>query len=199
VGTRASSAAERSRLRRRTSGLRPQTTAAVEPSRFKCTLLTSCSYLRDLQVWLPNGRRRSARYVLEPSAASFWHRSTLQQRSLSQLTPQTARFFSARSGLAVARNFAPREARTYVFEKPDQQALTSLLSFLLGTSLGRIGDRWGCKRRGWLATSSVIQAVLLTAAAVLAHYSGEPSVALYGFSPSARLDIAPPPFKKQRR
>lgn len=83
----------------------------------------------------------------------------------------------AQLGLAVARNFAPVGERTYHFEKPDQQALTSLLSFLLGTSIGRLGDRWGCKKKGWLVTSSWIQAVLLMAAAVAGHYCGEPAVA----------------------
>lgn len=83
----------------------------------------------------------------------------------------------AQLGLAVARNFAPVGERTYHFEKPDQQALTSLLSFLLGTSIGRLGDRWGCKKKGWLVTSSWIQAILLMAAAVAGHYCGEPAVA----------------------
>ncbi|GAA5903942.1 hypothetical protein JCM8208_001734 [Rhodotorula glutinis] len=77
-------------------------------------------------------------------------------------------------GLAVARLFATSD-RT--FHKPDQQALTSLLSFLLGTSLGRIGDRVGPKKRWWVMTGTFISALLTMAAALCAHFSREISVA----------------------
>ncbi|GAA6052938.1 hypothetical protein JCM3770_006743 [Rhodotorula araucariae] len=77
-------------------------------------------------------------------------------------------------GLAVARLFATGD-RT--FHKPDQQALTSLLSFLLGTSLGRIGDRIGPKKRWYLMAATFVTALLTMAAALCAHFSGELSVA----------------------
>jgi hypothetical protein len=68
--------------------------------------------------------------------------------------------------------------RTSVFEKPDQQALTSLLSFILGTTLGRFGDHIGAKKRQWLILATTIQALLAMAAALLAHFSGETGIAL---------------------
>ncbi|POY75999.1 hypothetical protein BMF94_1085 [Rhodotorula taiwanensis] len=76
--------------------------------------------------------------------------------------------------LAVARLFATSD-RT--FHKPDQQALTSLLSFLLGTAFGRIGDKVGPKKRWWIMTATFLMALFTMAAALCAHFSGEPSVA----------------------
>lgn len=76
--------------------------------------------------------------------------------------------------LAIARLFATSD-RT--FHKGDQQALTSLISFLLGSSLGRIGDRVGPKKRWWLMTSTFIMALLTMAASLCAHFSGDASVA----------------------
>ncbi|GAA6060160.1 hypothetical protein JCM10212_005161 [Sporobolomyces blumeae] len=76
--------------------------------------------------------------------------------------------------LAVARLYATND-RT--FHKPDQQALTSLLSFLLGTSLGRIGDKVGARRRWWIMTATFIMALFSMAASLCAHFSNSPSVA----------------------
>ncbi|GAA5853209.1 hypothetical protein JCM8547_000243 [Rhodosporidiobolus lusitaniae] len=76
--------------------------------------------------------------------------------------------------LAVARLFSTGD---HTFHKPDQQALTSLLSFLLGTSLGRFGDRVGPRKKWWIVLATVIMALLTMAAALCAHYSGEMSVA----------------------
>lgn len=76
--------------------------------------------------------------------------------------------------LAVARLFATSDDR---FHKPDQQALTSLLSFLVGSSLGRIGDKVGAKRRWWVMTATFMMALLTMAASLCAHFSYEPSVA----------------------
>jgi hypothetical protein len=56
---------------------------------------------------------------------------------------------------------------------PDKQALCSLLSFLLGTSLGRIGDKIGNHSRRWLISATIIQALMLMAAALLAHFGEE--------------------------
>lgn len=76
--------------------------------------------------------------------------------------------------LAVGRLFATSDRTFY---KPDQQALTSLLSFLLGSSIGRIGDKVGPRRRWWIMTASFIMALFTMAAALCAHFSGDESVA----------------------
>ncbi|GAA5986324.1 hypothetical protein JCM5350_002981 [Sporobolomyces pararoseus] len=78
--------------------------------------------------------------------------------------------------LAVARLFAS-SPRDTTFHKPDQQALTSLLSFLVGTSLGRIGDKVGPRRRWWIMSATFFMSLLTMAAALCAHFSAGPSVA----------------------
>lgn len=83
----------------------------------------------------------------------------------------------AQLGVAIARCFAPGSERTFGFQKPDQQALTSLLSFWIGTSLGRFGDWSGARKRTWLALATLLQAFLAMAAALTAHYSGEDGIA----------------------
>jgi nitrate/nitrite transporter NarK len=85
----------------------------------------------------------------------------------------------AQLGLAVARTFAPIGERTYGFQKADQQAFTSLLAFLLGTSLGRIGDKIGARRRTWLMLASFIQVLLAMAGALCAHFSGQSGIATW--------------------
>lgn len=84
----------------------------------------------------------------------------------------------AQLGLAAARSFNPVPYRTYGFLRPDQQALCSLLTFLLGTSLGRIGDWIGAKKRKWLVIASFTQVLLAMAAALTQHFSGETGLAL---------------------
>lgn len=79
----------------------------------------------------------------------------------------------AQLGIAVARTFDPSYERTYGFEKPDQQALCSVLSFLIGTTLGRIGDKMGNKKRSWLVLATFMQCLCCLAAALASHYSGE--------------------------
>ncbi|WWC90209.1 uncharacterized protein L201_005142 [Kwoniella dendrophila CBS 6074] len=90
----------------------------------------------------------------------------------------------AQLGLAIARIFSPIGERTYGFQKPDQQALVSLLSFWLGTSLGRFGDKIGNRRRTWLVTATFIQALLAMAAALCAHFSGQSGIATHRGDPS---------------
>ncbi|WWC67328.1 uncharacterized protein I206_101236 [Kwoniella pini CBS 10737] len=90
----------------------------------------------------------------------------------------------AQLGLAIARTFSPIGERTYGFQKADQQALTSLLSFWLGTSLGRLGDKIGARRRTWLVLASFIQALLAMAASLAAHYSGQNGIANHRGDPS---------------
>ncbi|KAK4684390.1 hypothetical protein P7C73_g5788, partial [Tremellales sp. Uapishka_1] len=92
----------------------------------------------------------------------------------------------AQLGLAIARTFDPIGVRTYGFQKPDQQALTSVLSFLIGASLGRFGDKIGAKHRSWLVLATFIQALLAMAGALCAHYSHESSYAVGRPEPSWR-------------
>ncbi|KAK4052588.1 hypothetical protein OIO90_004216 [Microbotryomycetes sp. JL221] len=78
--------------------------------------------------------------------------------------------------IAIARLFAA-QPRDLSFEPPDQQALCSLLGFLLGACFGRLGDRWGAQQRSWVFCATFLQALLLMAAALCIHASNEPSIA----------------------
>lgn len=85
----------------------------------------------------------------------------------------------AQLGLALARTFAPGEYRTYGIQLPDQQALVSLLSFLVGTTIGRFEGRLGGGRcRLWLVSAAFTQCLMAMAGALTAHYAGESGVAL---------------------
>ncbi|EJT51813.1 hypothetical protein A1Q1_06951 [Trichosporon asahii var. asahii CBS 2479] len=90
----------------------------------------------------------------------------------------------AQLGIAIARNFDPLSTRTYHFMKPDQQAFVSLLSFLAGTSLGRIGDKIGPKRRTWLVLATFMQCLMTMAGALCAHFGGESQFAGERANPS---------------
>lgn len=58
---------------------------------------------------------------------------------------------SPQLALALARLFEnPVGGRDYTFHKADQQALCSVITFLLGAALGRIGDKMGAKTRLWM-------------------------------------------------
>jgi hypothetical protein len=80
--------------------------------------------------------------------------------------------------LAVARLFSgPNQHSGFLI--PDRQALVSLISFLGGSFLGRLGDRpilgGKGKSRGWLSLATLIQAGLTLASALCAltaHESG---------------------------
>jgi hypothetical protein len=81
-------------------------------------------------------------------------------------------------GIAVARSFDPIKERTYHFEKPDQQAFCSLLAFLVGTTLGRVGDWVGAKRRTWLVIASFLQVLMAMSAALCSHFAHEGAYAV---------------------
>ncbi|WWD22660.1 hypothetical protein CI109_107153 [Kwoniella shandongensis] len=95
----------------------------------------------------------------------------------------------AQLGLALARAFAPVGERTYGFQKPDQQALTSLLTFWMGTAFGRVGDRLTAKKRTWLVLATFMQVLLAMAAALTAHFSGESGLASSRGEPSWRTPL----------
>jgi len=73
--------------------------------------------------------------------------------------------------LAISRLFTGPYPRMIGFQEADQQALCSLLSFLLGAFIGRIGDWWGSRKRGWLIVGTLIQAGMTLAACLCALYS----------------------------
>lgn len=80
--------------------------------------------------------------------------------------------------LALARLFqGPSGERDGSFHLADKQALTSVLTFVFGAFLGRIGDRMGAKTRAWLFLGTFIQALFTMAAALCIWKSGQPSVA----------------------
>ncbi|KAI0700171.1 hypothetical protein BC835DRAFT_1328751 [Cytidiella melzeri] len=87
--------------------------------------------------------------------------------------------------IALARLFqGPPGQRDTTFHLPDKLALTSLLTFIFGAFLGRIGDKIGAKTRFWLFLGTMIQALFTMAAAICIWKSGQPSIA------DARSDVA---------
>ncbi|KZT20879.1 hypothetical protein NEOLEDRAFT_1158450 [Neolentinus lepideus HHB14362 ss-1] len=83
---------------------------------------------------------------------------------------------SVQLALAIARLFQPGQT-DFSFRPPDRAALVSLLTFIFGAFLGRIGDRMGPKTRAWLFLGTMIQALFTMAAAVCIWQSGNASVA----------------------
>lgn len=80
--------------------------------------------------------------------------------------------------MALARLFeGPLGQRDQTFHNADQLALTSLISFALGASLGRIGDKMGCKTRAWLMLGTFLQSLFTMAAALTLWKSDSASIA----------------------
>lgn len=80
--------------------------------------------------------------------------------------------------MALARLFeGPIGQRDETFHKADQQALCSLLSFMAGAFLGRIGDKIGPLRRTWLIGGTFLQALFTMTAALTIWKSGQGSIA----------------------
>ncbi|EIW77453.1 hypothetical protein CONPUDRAFT_139329 [Coniophora puteana RWD-64-598 SS2] len=84
--------------------------------------------------------------------------------------------------LALARLF--NGTHNYEFQLPDRFALCSVLTFLAGAFVGRIGDKMGAKTRAWMALGTFIQTLFTMAAALAIWKSGQPSIA------NARSEIA---------
>ncbi|THH08836.1 hypothetical protein EW145_g2442 [Phellinidium pouzarii] len=78
--------------------------------------------------------------------------------------------------LALARLFSPGNT-DFSFRIADRQALVSLVTFLGGASIGRIGDKVGSNTRAWLFTGTLIQALFTMAAAVTVWQGGQGSIA----------------------
>jgi MFS family permease len=77
--------------------------------------------------------------------------------------------------LALARLFSLEQAPGPRFRVIDRQSLASIVSFLLGAFVGRIGDRIGSRTRLWLFLGTIIQALCLLVAGVLLWKGGQPS------------------------
>jgi hypothetical protein len=90
---------------------------------------------------------------------------------------------SAQLGIALARLFHNNGEDTS-FHLADQLALASVLTFLFGAFIGRIGDKMGAKTRAWLFLGTFIQVLFTMAAAILIWRSGQGPIA------SDRGDIA---------
>jgi len=92
---------------------------------------------------------------------------------------------SVQLALALARLFqGPPGHRDTSFHLADQQALTSLLTFIFGASIGRIGNRMGDRTRAWLALGTFIQALFTMAAAIALWKSGQGSIGTTRGDPS---------------
>lgn len=79
--------------------------------------------------------------------------------------------------LAVAKTFEGPSSTSQdtAFRNPDQHALCSFLTFLLGAFLGRIGDRIGPHKRRWLVSATFVQSLLTMAAAITIWKSSQDS------------------------
>ncbi|KIJ63810.1 hypothetical protein HYDPIDRAFT_112772 [Hydnomerulius pinastri MD-312] len=77
--------------------------------------------------------------------------------------------------LAIVRLFNGQH--DYSFHLADQQAFCSVLSFIFGAFIGRLGDKIGCKTRAWMSLGTFIQTVFTMVAALTIWKSGQGSVA----------------------
>ncbi|KAG1889661.1 uncharacterized protein F5891DRAFT_1073292 [Suillus fuscotomentosus] len=82
---------------------------------------------------------------------------------------------SLQLALALARLFSGQHDHS--FHIADRQALCSVLTFIFGAFIGRIGDKLGCKTRLWLALGTFIQTLFTMAAAIAIWQSHQGSVA----------------------
>ncbi|KAG5640699.1 hypothetical protein DXG03_007485 [Asterophora parasitica] len=96
------------------------------------------------------------------TAISVW--CSFQTGNFLQLSMSFARLFEG-----------PNSFENWSFRTADGHALCSLLTFNIGASLGRVGDRIGATKRGWLVGGTILQALLTVAAAITIWKSGESS------------------------
>jgi uncharacterized membrane protein YoaK (UPF0700 family) len=82
---------------------------------------------------------------------------------------------SVQLALALARLFDGKH--DYSFHIADRQALCSVLTFIFGAFIGRLGDKLGCKTRLWLSLGTFIQTLFTMAAAIAIWKSHQGSVA----------------------
>jgi len=104
----------------------------------------------------------------------LFKRETLFRCVFTLTSPNHSRI-QVQLSLALARLFNGQH--DFSFHLPDQQALCSLITFIFGAFIGRIGDKMGCKTRAWLALGTFIQTLFTMAAAIAIWKSGQASVA----------------------
>jgi len=103
--------------------------------------------------------------------------TTRQRLDMSPVKSQLA--------VALARLFqGPPGHRDTSFHLPDKQALTSVMTFLFGAFLGRIGDRIGAKTRIWLFLGTIFQSLLTMGGAIALWQTHQGSVASDRAEPS---------------
>ncbi|KAJ7201559.1 hypothetical protein GGX14DRAFT_370909 [Mycena pura] len=98
---------------------------------------------------------------------------------------QTGNF--AQLALALARLWetAPSgSGHDETFHIADKQALTSLVTFMFGAFIGRLGDRIGSHKRIWLVSATFLQVLLTMAAALTIWKSEQSSIAALRGDPS---------------
>ncbi|KAG1865969.1 hypothetical protein F4604DRAFT_1581631 [Suillus subluteus] len=82
---------------------------------------------------------------------------------------------SLRLAIAFARLFDGQHDPS--FDIPDGLALCSLLMFIFGAFMGRLGDKLGCKTRLWLTLGTFIQTLLTMVATIAIWKSHQGSIA----------------------
>lgn len=82
---------------------------------------------------------------------------------------------SLRLALAFARLFDTQHEPT--FDVPDGLALCSLLMFVVGAFVGRLGDKLGCKTRLWMTLGTFVQTLFTLVATIAIWKSHQGSIA----------------------
>ncbi|KAF9240443.1 hypothetical protein BU15DRAFT_87654 [Melanogaster broomeanus] len=88
---------------------------------------------------------------------------------------QTGQYSAARVGNSPPFRWSWNDE--FSFHLADQQALCSVITFIFGAFLGRIGDKMGCKTRAWMFLGTFIQTVFTMIAAIMIWQSGQGSLA----------------------
>ncbi|KAI9459168.1 hypothetical protein BJY52DRAFT_1266720 [Lactarius psammicola] len=142
----------------RRGGLRDFLMTEVDPDRSTIPLAAYCF----MTGWID---------VVSFSAIFVW--CAFQTGNTLQLAIALARLFQGSPG-----------HRDTTFHLPDKQALTSVLTFIFGAFLGRIGDRIGAKTRIWLFFGTIFQALLTMGGAIALWQTHQGSVASERDEPS---------------
>ncbi|KIJ63147.1 hypothetical protein HYDPIDRAFT_29837 [Hydnomerulius pinastri MD-312] len=78
----------------------------------------------------------------------------------------------------------------FSFRLSDRLAVCSLVTFLIGGFIGRLGDKIGCNTRLWMTAGTFIQTIFTMAAAIASWKSGAPTFADAGGGPVWRTPLS---------